>query len=552
MRRFTILMASQLSLWSPAASAQWAPPGTALVPPSLPAVGSRNVVVTVAPRVPRPTTRSCVVPVLPRREFVGADLHPVDYAPPADCPGPWARIVLESDFDVTAGRQYDRTARLSLAGVPLFTGTTMEPRADLAPKWHVERDLTEYAALFAKPATGTAFLENYVDAKHDGRVFWQARLIFYPAGGGSPAPAVPDLVVPMAPAVAKLTEKDRVLARTVTWPRNLTRLALDVLVMPQSGDESWQRCLPADAMPKDLKGESLCGYPFRESEIRIDGQLAGFAPVYPWIYTGAMGVWNWTLIPGIGTLDLQPYRVDLTPFAALMNDGKPHRIELTARGAKDYMAATGVLLAWQDGKRRIVTGKLTRNTLTASSPTLSGDFDTSRASGGSIDVAAARTGGVTGYIDGSRGRVTTRIDQTMRFENRLWPRGMTDDARQVTAIDTQTVTVANGRTRRSRVSERYPLAWGRAIDPGSTRRDGSDLDQEFIRDETVSEGGLQARRQTRQIVSPRSVSVTRNGVRKEQVNSTVSIRVRDSRAGCYGRTVTVTDRTVTENIDTCA
>ncbi|HET9512011.1 MAG TPA: hypothetical protein VFO80_12760, partial [Sphingomonas sp.] len=161
-------------------------------------------------------------------------------------------------------------------------------------------------------------------------------------------------------------------------------------------------------------------------------------------------------------------------------------------------------------------------------------------------------GGVTGYIDGSRGRVTTRIDQTMRFENRLWPRGMTDDARQVTAIDTQTVTVANGRTRRSRVSERYPLAWGRAIDPGSTRGDGSDLDQEFIRDETVSEGGRQARRQTRQIVSPRSVSVTRNGVRKEQVNSTVSIRVRDSRAGCYGRTVTVTDRTVTENIDTCA
>lgn len=192
MRRYQILVTAQLIVLSEPACAQWAVPGTPLASPPLPPVGARNVVVNVAPHISKPTSRSCVLSLFSRREFLGASSHSIAYMPPAHCPGPWVRIVLETDFDVTAGRQYDRTARLSLAGVPLYTGTTMEPRADLAPKWHVERDLTEYAALFGKPATGAASLENYVDAKHDGRVFWQARLVFYPADSRRPAPSVPD------------------------------------------------------------------------------------------------------------------------------------------------------------------------------------------------------------------------------------------------------------------------------------------------------------------------------------------------------------------------
>ena len=55
--------------------------------------------------------------------------HPYTYAPPVGCGTRWSKVVLEADFSVSAGRQFDRTAKLWLAGVNLYYGTTQEPSA---------------------------------------------------------------------------------------------------------------------------------------------------------------------------------------------------------------------------------------------------------------------------------------------------------------------------------------------------------------------------------------------------------------------------------------
>ena len=79
-----------------------------------------------------------------------ADYSPKSFAytPPSACRGPWGKVVLEGDFAVTAGNQFDRTANVWIGGANVFFGTTPEPSAPPGGPWHVERDVGhDYAAL---------------------------------------------------------------------------------------------------------------------------------------------------------------------------------------------------------------------------------------------------------------------------------------------------------------------------------------------------------------------------------------------------------------------
>jgi len=112
-------------------------------------VGSGNVAVA-DPEVPRPPGTPCVVQLFSGDTFDDFATRPFSYAPPGGCGGEgqhWSKVVLEADFSVTAGIQFDRTASIWLGGVNLYFGTTQEPGKTLAPTWHVERDLTDYSAL---------------------------------------------------------------------------------------------------------------------------------------------------------------------------------------------------------------------------------------------------------------------------------------------------------------------------------------------------------------------------------------------------------------------
>ena len=120
---------------------------------------------------------------------------------------------------------------------------------------------------------------------------------------------------PTAPArpIALNTGSDQLTA-TFTLPTNVERAYLDVVSQGQSGDEFWYTCVP-----NDVSGELYsCGNTaFRETEISIDGQPAGVAPIFPWIFTGGIDPYLWIPIPGVQTLNFVPYRVDLTTIRRL-------------------------------------------------------------------------------------------------------------------------------------------------------------------------------------------------------------------------------------------
>jgi hypothetical protein len=122
-----IFAVAALMLAASALSAQPIPP------PGL-VIGSGNTA-TADPALARPNTTPCVVTLFNNLAF--ADFSPklFSFTPPAGCPGPWAKVILNADISIQAGRQFDRTANMWIGGVNVYFGTTSEPSGTVARSW---------------------------------------------------------------------------------------------------------------------------------------------------------------------------------------------------------------------------------------------------------------------------------------------------------------------------------------------------------------------------------------------------------------------------------
>src|ERR1700755_153752 len=145
------------------------------VAPSTPVIGSANTVTANAP-VPRPPTQPCTVTLFQNFDF--ADFNPkyFTYTPPANCPGPWAAVVVEADWSVDAGRQFDRTGAIWIGGTTIYFGTTAEPSGNVQRSWHTESNLTEYTPLFTGAQQGRVDLGNLVDDQYTSHIHGSAYL----------------------------------------------------------------------------------------------------------------------------------------------------------------------------------------------------------------------------------------------------------------------------------------------------------------------------------------------------------------------------------------
>jgi hypothetical protein len=382
-------------------------------------VGSTNVT-NADPTVPRPPGKPCVVQLFSDVTFTDFNARPYAYAPPASCRGSWSKVVLEADFSVTAGRQFDRTANLWLGGVNLYFGTTEEPSSAVSPSWHVERDLTDYSALLREAGNGQAVIGNVVDSTYTGVIHGSAKLLFYPASILAPAPRVPDTVLPLGSdpigSTTALNSSTDSLSKTFSLPRNVERAYLDVFAQSQNADEFWYTCVP-DSYANEV--EECGGGNFREAEVSIDGQPAGVAPVYPWIYTGGIDPYLWRPTTGVQTLNFMPYRVDLTPFAGVLSNGTPHTVAVSVAGANNYFSTTASLLVYLDPHAKQINGAVTKNTLAGQPPTPTiGDTLVDDGNGnvtGNINTNLSRHFVIEGYANTSHGRVTSSVEQTVGF-----------------------------------------------------------------------------------------------------------------------------------------
>jgi Peptide N-acetyl-beta-D-glucosaminyl asparaginase amidase A len=410
---------------------------------SKPAIGSPNVTIADPP-IPVPATKPCVVQLFPTEDFgpkgentrMDSVPHPFSYQPPSGCNAPWAKIVLEADFSVDAGHQYDRTASIWMNGFNLYFGTTEEPSPRFGPSWRVERDLTDYTALLRSPGKGVALINNWVDAERASVIKASARLLFYPSDASFPAPKTPDEVYPLNGSEntpANLQNGSDELLRRMAFPLNTARVFLDVVAQSQFHDEFWYTCLPdqyiqqttAFAMKRGYKGaptrpRACSGGSYREVEVSIDGQPAGLAPIYPWVYTGGIDPYLWRPIPGIQTLDFVPYRLDLTPFAGLMSDGAQHSVAVRVLGANHYFSVAAALLVYREPNVAKTGGAITRNTLSGASlePTVTSTLGKVPVEvTGDVLTRAKQSYLIEGYVNTPAGRVHNRVEETLSFSN---------------------------------------------------------------------------------------------------------------------------------------
>jgi len=401
--------------------------------------------VTAEPLVPRPHGEPCVVPLFANYQFAffSETNQTFQFTPPGNCTGPWEKVVFEMDVSENGGVQFDRTASLYLANANLYFGTTPEPLATLTNTWHVERDITDYSALLATPQQGTMVLQNCTtdcpppyNTFLNGVFTVSADLEFYPAERGHDGKPSgkddrgddhgqrrPDQVLPLLQSngsggvnlPATLGSPTDQLSTTFTLPTNTERAYLDVISQSQSADEQWYACFPNDLSNiNDLFG---CGNTdFRESEITIDGQPAGIAPVSPWVFTGFLPD-QWVPIPGAQTLEFVPYRVDITPFASVLSNGQPHTVGLSVFNDYGYFSATASLLLFLDSGSTQITGAVTKNTLAAPSPVVTENLQGTSTVTGTIAVTSDRNYTIAGYVNTSHGKVSTAITQHQNFSS---------------------------------------------------------------------------------------------------------------------------------------
>ena len=474
---------------------------TAPIPPQ---IGSPNTV-TADPAVPRPRTAPCVVPLFVNYVFDNFNAQTFSYAPPANCPGPWAKIVFEANFNVTAGVQFDRTAAIYLGHANIYYGTSAEPGENFGPSWHIERDLTDYSSLFTSTQTGEVDLGNLVNSTYTGIIYGSATVLLYPLAERQHAPDTADAIFPMPDAdggAATLNTTTDQLTGTFTFPTNVERAYLDVLTQSQSNDEFWYTCVP-----NDVAGElESCGNTaFREAEISIDGTPAGVAPVYPWVFTGGVDPWLWFPLPGVQTLNFVPYRVDLTPFAGVLSNGQQHTVAVSVFNADSYFLATASLLVYLDHGSTQVTGAVTTNTIGAGpNPNVVENLTTNPDGSidGSVSVTSARAFEVAGFVNTSHGKVFTQVFQDVNFSSVQQfvstDVQFTQDINQNTRVNSTSLTRVGPQIFAYVEQFKYPLVFDINI---TVNADGSEDQQSTVHQEF-----------DRDVISPGFISATSNHV----------------------------------------
>jgi hypothetical protein len=263
----------------------------------------------------------------------------------------------------------------------------------------------------------------------------------------------------------------------------------------------------------------------------------------------------------VQTLNFKPYRVDLTPFAGKLSNGQQHTIGVSVYNAYEYFSADAVLLLYQDHGSKNVTGEVTRNTLTAPDPKVVNtvSFNSSGIGGGTITTSNSHDFTIAGYVNTSHGRVATSVDEVVNFRN-VTKVALTaanveiQDEVQSSTVDALTT------SRETHVSYPFTINLSDTFLSNGNVPQVTSIDQQYEKSEKEYRSGfpvfqssvsneVKTHDSTEFVYSDGGYSL---GPSSGQ-SSSQTYTYRDSRGGCYSRTLTAADLVLThvENKEEC-
>ncbi|MGW3422392.1 peptide-N4-asparagine amidase [Streptomyces phaeochromogenes] len=498
--------------------------------------------VTAAPPVTRPDTKSCDVTVA-EAQFRDFTPYKGTYAPPRGCGDRWSKVVLRLEGKVK-GRQFDRLGYLHIGGVEVFRTSTPQPSPD-GIEWSVEKDVTRYSDTFRDGQDVEMLIGNVVDDTYTGIIDVKVTLTFYAGESAATLNAG-------EPAAKKTPNRVLILKDgTLTTPRNSERIVAEVYATGSGGgcEEYWYLTVP-DAAPYSCKAGDG---PYREVQIKVDGRLAGIAEPFPTVWTGG---WSnpflWYVIPGPRAFDIKPVEYDLTPFAGLLNDGRPHRIDVSVVGVPEGQAGWSNpvnVLVWQDAKSKHVTGKLTAHR--------AGDLvNSSTYTPGSehrLDTEAGHRLTVAGYVDTSHGRVRTTVDRRLANTSvHRWTDGENTDALKGTWTDDETVTVdGRGPARSTRTHRTYTMDGTTTLGAGDRLRTVLSLGDRAAVEETRGGRRTAWSRLDDSYVGDATYTANVPRDQRHAVGTTSERHRLYGSDGCHDRTLVTVQGTLTEDRTDC-
>ncbi|MFF4520959.1 peptide-N4-asparagine amidase [Streptomyces bluensis] len=489
--------------------------------------------VTAAPPVTKPGGPSCEVTVA-EAQFKDFTPYKGEYAPPRACGDRWSKVVLRLDGKVK-GRQYDRLGYLHIGGVEVFRTSTPQPSPD-GIEWSVEKDITRYSDTLRTAQPVDMLIGNVVDDTYTGIIDVKVTLTFY--AGRPEATKTPDRV---------LTLQDG----TLTTPRNSERIVAEVYATGSGGgcEEYWYLTVPEPA-PYSCKADDG---PYREVQITVDGQLAGIAAPFPTVWTGG---WSnpflWYVVPGPRAFDIKPVEYDLTPFAGLLNDGRPHRVEVSVVGVPEGQPGWSTpvnVLVWQDAKSTYVSGALTK----VRAGDLANSSTYTPGSGHRLDTEGGHRLKVAGYVNTSHGRVATTVSRELTNTSvHTWADGENPDALKATWTDNETVTVeGQGPARTTRAHRTYTMDGTTTLGAGDRLRTVLTLGDQAATTET--RGGRRTAWSRSDDTYTGDATYTAN-VPRDQRHAVGTTRERYrlfGSGGCYDRSLATVQGVLTEDSDGC-
>ncbi|WP_132297056.1 peptide-N4-asparagine amidase [Kribbella sp. VKM Ac-2568] len=524
----------------------WLSPATAAPPP--PEFGSDYADPrTPAPPVAVPNTRHCSVEIV-RHGFRNFDPYTSTYTPPADCRGPWSKVVLRMNGSVK-GVQFDRLGHITIGGVGVFRTSTPEPSTD-GISWQVEKDISSYSPLLRSTQPVVMELGNVVDDTYTGVLDITVTLDFYVTGRGAPAARTASAVLPLQDQ----RREDSDLVGTATLPRNTTRLLGEIYVTGSGGgcEEFWDTSAPAST------GYSCPdGSPYREVEVLVDGKVAGIALPYPYIYTGGWSnPYSWRPSPAPRAFDIKPLMYDLTPFAGLVSDGKPHEFRVHVAGVPAGQSGWFTvpnLHVWTDAHLKQTRGALT--SYSVAPLTKSDEVTGSSGAPGSVLTKASRSLKISGYVDTSAGRIRTTVERSLaNTSDHAWEAGESRDTLDATWRDVSTVTTG---ARVDRVELNYGKNGYLSFLPNATIPDGYDVITDLDladRSRTTTRLGplVLADRHTEETYDGRATWIYNVPRDQRHATGTQTVRYRaHGTGGCYDHTLTAVNGTYTEDYYRC-